>query len=177
MRMGSPPLNWDPEVALWKMWFHIQHLENIDQAMYYLGCECGCVQPHVWKSAPTRGNKIQLLTRARSGLFESLEMNGALCVQELRLEMFAMCNPCGNCYFSLWVGIHSVLCSVFSVLYTQVQAKIYRCMKKAQMKTMFDKNASVQLVTCIFVPCNYLFLKLPNGDKSPGQPSKKHTLA
>lgn len=40
MKTGSP-LNWDPAVALWKMPVRIQHFENIDQAMYYLGAECG----------------------------------------------------------------------------------------------------------------------------------------
>lgn len=33
MASESPPINCDPAVALWKMWFHMQHLENIDEVI------------------------------------------------------------------------------------------------------------------------------------------------
>lgn len=99
----------------------------------------------------------------------SLEKIGALCVQELALEMFAIIHVGIVILASEWT--HTVLHSVFSVLYTQVQTRRYRSKKNMflaqqqqssilhffgigqyaslQLKIMLDKNASLQLEMCI----------------------------
>lgn len=129
MRTGSPPFCWDPAVALWKMWVHIQHLENIDQAMYYLGCECGCVQPHVWKSVKL----MFLLTH----MWQQNPTSPSCSLRpfwEFRKEWSSPCSGVGirdvwNCVIFTFEWANTVSCTVCSVLYTQVQARIYRCKK------------------------------------------------